>query len=105
MTVSLYAGWTEPIRYRLVEDGVPFDLTNYSVSIEIRLNGQPLPIDGALAKIDDGVDGLVEFTPGRGDLKYSALLHDVRFRVVHETSGAVSFFPRGTGPEQWRVER
>lgn len=90
-------GWTEPIRHRLLNDGVALDIQGRTVELILETKaGVAVDTTGKTANLDDGTEdlkGVVEYTPEAGDL----MADDSPYYVVWKVTafGEDAFWPNG----------
>lgn len=93
------AGWTDPIDYQLLAGGVAFDLTGYTVTLDVRnAAGATVTWTGTVS-VTDAAAGKVRFLPGAGDLVAGQFW--VRWKATKD--GRSGFFPKAER-ELWTVE-
>ena len=102
MPQDFVEGWTEPINYQLLADGVAQNLTGMTVALVGYQNaGKLFPFGGSVS-VTDAVNGKVVFTPAAADLVAKGSPYNIRWKVT-DSLGKIAYFPNQS-PEVWVVQ-
>lgn len=103
MSLFVVEGQTAPVDYKLLADGVAYDLTGCTVETVARTSsGAVKTLTGSTAVLV-AASGTVRFSPGAADFVASDFLLRVRFKVTRADS-KIEFFPTGE-PESWVIQK
>jgi hypothetical protein len=99
--VQLVEGWTGPVKFQLLADGSPQDLTGATVEL-ILIGADDVAIDTAAdVVVTEPLLGKLQYNPDPTDLTAAKSLYRGRFKVT-DSLGKVVFFPSGQ-PDSWEV--
>jgi hypothetical protein len=94
LKVEFVEGWTGPLDFQLLNDGVAQDLTAITVTGQAR-NRLNAAVDlSSDVAILTATDGTVRLTPDAVDFESESSPYELRFKAVDATT-AVVFFPSG----------
>lgn len=104
---SIAAGWTDTIGpFTLRVDGVAFDLTGYTVELQLRDSARNLVVLGGSVVVRNQTlyPGQVDFTPTAEDFTFDTGTFSFRqpFKIrwkVTDGAGRIVFFPNGEPDE------
>lgn len=101
MALELVEGWTQRIRYQLLADDDPVDLTGCTVEVVASDKSDAAVTFSGSAGVATAATGIVYFDPASTDLKESKQPYRMRWKVT-DGSGKVAFYPR-KDRETWKV--
>ncbi len=102
MNVEIQEGWTGPLEFQLLADGVPPNLTATTVSLILQKTGGTLVDTTGDIAIIDAANGKVRYSPGTGDLLEADSPLRSRFKVI-DAATKVVYFPSTEDPDRWLV--
>jgi len=94
LKVEFVEGWTGPLDFQLLNDGVMQDLTTMTVTGQARNRLNALVDLSSDVAILTATEGKVRLTPDATDFDNALSPYELRFKVVDATT-AVVFFPSG----------
>lgn len=103
MAQFLVEGQTAPVDYRLLADGVAYDLTGCTVTTIARTHAGMLKTLAGSTVVLVAASGTVRFSPDAGDLVATDFMLHVRFKVTRADS-KIEFFPT-RDPESWVIQK
>lgn len=92
--VEFVEGWTGPLDFQLLNDGVAQDLTAMTVTGQARNRLQASVDLSSDVSVVTATDGKVRLTPDATDFDSDASPYELRFKVVDAATATV-FFPSG----------
>jgi len=99
---SFVEGWTAPVLYQLLKNGLSFDATGMTVELILRSHAGVEVAEVGPCAWSDASQSIVQYTPAAADLLRANSPLSARFKV---TAGLqVAYFPRSDG-EEWVVHR
>lgn len=102
MGITTTEGITTPLRFQLLDDGVPIDLSGMTVTLLLQDRLGNVVATTAMVTIITATTGRVDFTPSSTSFFTVANSpYHARFKLVSAT-GAVSFVPNGLR-DRWTV--
>ena len=101
--VSFVEGWTEAIDDQLFLGGVPRDLTDHIVTLQLTTCGGKSWDTKGLVLVTDAALGKISYVPHPEDLKAKGSPYRQRWRVT-DPAGLVSYHPGGQ-PTRWIVHK
>lgn len=103
MSLFVVEGQTAPVDYRLLADGVAYDLSGCTVATVARTNAGAAKVLAGSTSILVPASGTVRFSPDALDFVASDFILRIRFRVTRADS-KIEFFPTGE-PETWVIQK
>jgi hypothetical protein len=98
--VTLVAGTTGAVYFQLLDQGLPLDLTDFSISLLLTAaDGSIIP--SPTVSIVNAPNGLVSYTPASTDLSSALSPYRARWKLS-EDSGTVNYIP-GAYRDEWDV--
>ena len=103
MPLEITEGWTAPIDYQLLDDGVAVDHTGFTVALILKdaFGGAPSTTSTGEVAYLTSTDAKVRYQPSSGDLRASRSPYTARFKVT-DGAGKIAFYPQGAA-ERWDV--
>ena len=102
MAIVATAGITTPLRFQLLEDGVPVDLSGMTVTLLLQDRLGAVVSTTAMVTVVSATTGQVDFTPATAGLFTVANgPYHARFKLVNSTGG-ISYVPSGLR-DRWTV--
>ncbi len=102
MAEDLTEGWTGPLDFILLIDGVAANLTGATVELVLYDSLGTLVTTSGDVTVVTAATGHVRYTPDSTDLSSSLSPYKAKFKVT--LSGEVTFFPKGAA-DVWTVYR
>lgn len=102
MAITITEGETSSLRFQLLEDGVPIDLSTFSVALLLTDRFGTTVSTSGMVTLPDAANGYVDLTPDNADLFDVALSPYAARWQLTDGNGGVSYVPRGLR-EQWTV--
>lgn len=103
MSLFIVEGQTAPVDYRILADGVAYDLSGCTVSTVARTHAGATKVLAGSTAVLVAASGTVRFSPDAADFVASDFMLRVRFRVTRADS-KIEFFPTGE-PESWVIQK
>jgi hypothetical protein len=102
MAIVVSAGTTVPLRFQLLDDGVPIDLSGMTVTLLLQDRLGATVSTTAMVTVTSAAAGEVDFTPSTTAFFTVANgPYYARFKLVNSTGG-VSYVPNGLR-ERWTI--
>lgn len=102
MGLTTTEGVTTPLRFQLLDDGVPIDLSGMTVTLLLQDRLGAVVSTNGMVTVVTATAGLVDFTPSSTAFFTVANgPYHARFKLVSAT-GAISFVPNGVR-DRWIV--
>jgi hypothetical protein len=102
MAIVATAGTTTPLRFQLLEDGVPVDLSGMTVTLLLQDRLGAVVATTAMVTVVSATTGQVDFTPSTvGFFTVANGPYHARFKLVNSTGG-VSYVPNGLR-DRWTI--
>lgn len=102
MAIVVSAGTTVPLRFQLLDDGVPIDLSGQTVTLLLHDRTGTVVVTTSMVTITDAAAGQVDFTPSTtGFFTVANSPYHAKFKLVNSL-GQVSYVPNGLR-ERWTI--
>lgn len=103
MSLFLVEGQTAPVDYKLLADGVAYDLSGCTVATIARTSAGAAKTLAGTTAVLVAASGTVRFSPDAADFVAADFTLQVRFKVTRADS-KIEFFPTGQ-PESWVIQK
>jgi hypothetical protein len=99
--IKVVEGWTAPLDFQLMADGVVQNLTGMTVTLELRDKAGSVVNTAGNVTVPDAPTGKVRYSPDAVDIVAANGPYRARWKVVDGAS-KVSYFPSGAH-DVWKI--